>query len=442
MNKILRWTARILAAVVVIILLAFLFLFHSGLYHRFILFPKQAKAWEKIRLEHITPAFKNDWPEFKGVLHAHSHFSHDSDASFAEITATLKQTGCSFICMSDHCVEGKADYSIQPHGLKDGILFLPGYEMSEGFMPWGLPDSTVFDCGGDYREIAKQVAKDNGVLFYAHSEEERMWELPELTGMEIYNIHSNLLQLQRSKELTVAKLLPDLLLCLGPYPDQTLRLVFRRPEKILSFWDQMNEVKKVVGISANDTHQNSGVRGYYTDHDTFLLKMTNKDVVGEYKLNGLKRTLLRLFFGPLEPGKQLFRWELDPYIRSTSFVHTHLLMKELTEPALLDALRTGRAFIGFDMIADSTGFAFFAENKTAKAVMGETLPYSPEVVLKAASPLPCRFTVKHAGQQVYQTEGTEMTWKPDAPGKYRVEAELSLVKEWVPWVYTNPLELK
>ncbi len=436
MKKVLRWTARILAAVAVLLLIIFVVVFHSGLYHRFILFPKQARAWEEIRARRITPAFKNGLPEFAGALHAHSHFSHDSAATFEEILAALKETGCSFICMSDHCVDGKADYGIQWHGIKEGVLFLPGYEMSEGFMPWGLPESTVFDCGADYRGLARQIKELGGLLFYAHSEEDRMWDIPELTGMEIYNIHTNL------KELKPASVLPDVLLCLGAYPDQTFRSIFTRQDKILKNWDQLNEVKKVVGIAANDTHQNTGIRGYYTEAGKFLLKKTDKDVIGEYDLNGLEKALLKLLFGPLEPGKQLFRWELDPYVRSIRFVHTHVLMQELSEAALLDALRTGRAFIGFDMIADSTGFAFFAESKTDRAVMGETMPYSSDAVLKAASPYPCRFTVMHAGEQVYQIEGTEMTWKADGPGKYRVEAELSIVDEWTPWVYTNPVELK
>lgn len=436
LKKVLRWTAWIAGVSLLLLFALFVIVCHSALYHRFYLFPKEARAWEQIRSENIKPSLDDGWPEFKGALHAHSHFSHDSAASFEEILAALKQANCNFMFMSDHCVDGKADYSIQWHGLKDGVLFVPGYEMSQGFMPWGLPESTVFNCGDDYKEIAKKVGELGGLLFYAHSEEERVWELPELTGMEIYNIHSDL------KNFDIKSCLPDFLFCLGKYPDQTLRLVFERQTEILAMWDKLNDVKKVVGISANDTHQNCGIRGYYTDKGTFLLKKTDKDEIGDYSLNFFTRFLLRAFFGPLEPGKQLFRWELDAYPRSIRFISTHILAKELTEPALLDSLRQGRVFIGFDMLADSTGFVYFAEAAENKAVMGEVMPFASGPTLKAASPEPCRFTVVRSGQPVYQVEGRELSWKPTEPGKYRVEAELSILGEWVPWVYTNPLEIK
>jgi len=34
-----------------------------------------------------------------------------------------------------------------------------------------------------------------------------------------------------------------------------------------------------------------------------------------------------------------------------------------------------------------------------------------------------------------------MEFVPDQPGKYRVEAELRILDEWVPWVYANPVEI-
>jgi len=63
------------------------------------------------------------------------------------------------------------------------------------------------------------------------------------------------------------------------------------------------------------------------------------------------------------------------------------------------------------------------------------------VRLRSASPHACRFTVVRHGQPVYRQEGTELDWQPDEPGKYRLEAELNILGEWTPWIYTNPLEL-
>ena len=64
---------------------------------------------------------------------------------------------------------------------------------------------------------------------------------------------------------------------------------------------------------------------------------------------------------------------------------------------ILESLREGRVFVAFDVLADSTGFVFLAESSGGHAVMGERLPLGPDVHLRAASPVPCRFTVVHDG---------------------------------------------
>ena len=46
------------------------------------------------------------------------------------------------------------------------------------------------------------------------------------------------------------------------------------------------------------------------------------------------------------------------------------------------------------------------------------------------------------GEPVLQKEGRSIEWTPSGPGKYRVEAELWIRGEWVPWVYANPIALR
>ena len=74
--------------------------------------------------------------------------------------------------------------------------------------------------------------------------------------------------------------------------------------------------------------------------------------------------------------------------------------------------------------------------------MGESITFSPAIHLHAASPLPCRFTIVKDGAVCVQQEGRVLEWLPSGPGKFRVEAELKILKEWVPWVYTNPIALQ
>ncbi len=221
-------------------------------------------------------------------------------------------------------------------------------------------------------------------------------------------------------------------------------------------WDEQNMQRKITGIAANDCHQNVGVRAVYTEEDSLLLLNTGHndpaDKINEFKLNFLTRTLLRLCFGALEPNKQVFRIDLDPYERSSRFVNTHLLANDLTEPALLDALRAGRAFIAFNMIADAEGFMFMAEGGGKQVVMGESIPLSTDLRLRAEAPLSCTFRLLFNGKPIAVQTGSAFEYEPTLPGKYRIEASLPMpgelnytgdgaARNMAPWVFTNPIEL-
>jgi hypothetical protein len=94
------------------------------------------------------------------------------------------------------------------------------------------------------------------------------------------------------------------------------------------------------------------------------------------------------------------------------------------------------------MVADSSSFLWFAADGFTHTAMGETGVFSPTTRLSARSPLPCRFTIHKDGGTVVQQEGRALDWTPPGPGKYRVEAELKVLGNWVPWVYANPIELR
>ena len=158
-------------------------------------------------------------------------------------------------------------------------------------------------------------------------------------------------------------------------------------------------------------------------------------------LNFFTKTLLRLLTGPLEQGGQVFHVQLDPYERMVRYVGNHILAKELTEEALLESFNKGRVFISFDMLADGRGFIWMAQNREEQVVMGESMTYHDGIILRAAAPQACRFIVFKDGNEVYRTEGRNFNWQPEGHGKYRVEAELFVLDEWLPWIYTNPIEL-
>lgn len=438
----LRRLVRLTGWVVILAVVGLLFWLRGALYHRFVTFPREAAAWQALRTQRQPVAYTAGWNEYRGILHSHSHFSHDSEVSFAEILRVLHAAKLDFICLSDHAVEGRADFDIQWRGIHDGKLFIPGFEMKDGIMPFGVASDVVLSNRTEAAILAQQIVTNGGVLFYAHPEEPREWDRPELTGMEIYNLHTDFKRQKGGLSGMLRAQLPDLLLNLRPYPDHVYRLAFHRPTEFLQRWDDLNRTRHLTGIAANDCHQNVGVRGFYTPADTIRIEDTSPSTLKEFKLNWFTRPLARLFFGPLEPNRKLFHVQLDPYERSARFVNTHVLARGLTEPAILDSLRAGRVFIGFDMIADSSSFRWYASDPSGSAVMGEAFAFSNETRLHAQSPLPCRFTIVKDGSVVHREEGRAVEWTPSGPGKYRVEAELKVRDEWVTWVYANPIQLQ
>lgn len=447
------------AALLLMIVLAALFCgaFAPQLYHRFSLYPRQAAAWKELAASRQPVSLKTGWTEYRGVMHSHSEISHDSEVTFPEILEAMHKAKCQFIFLTDHFVEGKADYSLGWKGIHDGVLFVQGFEMHEGFMPWGLPEGTVFDRSEDPAALAKKIRELGGVLCLGHNEGHRPWEIPEIDGMEIYNIHTDMMD-ELMDRYTRVETVKDILLNYSAYPEQAFRGMFDWwvLMMVMQKWDEQSKHRKITAIAANDCHQNVGLRALYTDDDTLLLLDTGHSdpakKIGEYRLNFITRSLLRLCFGKLEPGRQLFRLDMDPYERSSRFLNTHLLAKELTEPALLDAIRAGRAFIAFNMIADAEGFAYIAEGGGRQVTMGENISLVPGLKLRAESPLSCKFSLICDGRPIASRDGFTFDYEVTKPGKYRLEAAIPMPGEFTligeepavnmaPWVITNPIEV-
>jgi hypothetical protein len=433
----LRRTLRIIGAAILLLVMVLLFWLRGALYHRFVSFPREEAAWQALRAQRQPVPGIAGLNDYRGILHSHSKYSHDSEVPFEEILRVLKSTGIDFICLSDHSIQGRADFNLQWRGLHEGKLFVPGFEMKDGIMPFGVASGVVLSNQTDSATLARQISENGGLMFYAHPEERRDWDCPELVGMEIYNIHTDF----KRSSARLRAMVPDLLVNQGRYPEHVFRTIFVPPVDFLRHWDELNRTRHITGIAANDCHQNVGFRGIYTTSDTIRVEDTSPKVLKNFKLNWFTRPLARLCFGPLTPNRRLFHFQLDPYERSGRFVNTHVLARSLSEPTILDGLRAGRAFIGFDMIANSVGFQWFAADGTNHTVMGETAAFSPATRLGVKSPLPCRFTIIKNGSAVCQEEGRALDWTPPGPGKYRVEAELKVLNNWVPWVYANPIKL-
>jgi len=117
----------------------------------------------------------------------------------------------------------------------------------------------------------------------------------------------------------------------------------------------------------------------------------------------------------------------------------------LSTASVLEALKQGHSFIGFDIFGDTTGFRFEVENPGDTKVQGDEILFRPGTKLKVAVPLKARIVIRRDGQIVKDEEGLfTKDYELKDKGIYRVEAylpELGGVGS-KPWIISNPIYVR
>lgn len=74
--------------------------------------------------------------------------------------------------------------------------------------------------------------------------------------------------------------------------------------------------------------------------------------------------------------------------------------------------------------------------------MGDSIQMTQVKTLRTISPLPGQFRLIHDGKQVdiSTKDSYEYSWnKPLEKGAYRIEIHVQINREYVPWLYSNPI---
>jgi hypothetical protein len=395
-----------------------------------------AEALESLRGAWIAVPRAGPLRDYRANLHVHSHWSHDSRGTIDEIVAAAKATGTSVLMFNEHPAD-HYDFFRQGHrGLKDGVLLIPGAE-SQGFLVFPTMSLHGLAFGGP-QEFSDLVRGRGGLMFVSHLEERMDWDIRGVTGMEIYNTHADC---KDEQKLLAAIRNPLWLLrtadLFRKYPQASFSAIQDYPADYLKRWDELCEKAPHTGIAANDAHQNIGLIVRWSAGDKARLE------------DALGKTLIELDLAIIpnsdelcegkQVGDELFRLLLDPYEKSLRHVGTHLLLTELTEQAVREALEAGRAFVGFDWLADSTGFDFAAFIDSQRYEMGSQLAWSRGMTLRGQAPLPVHWRLVRNGTLIQEFSGRALDYAVPEPGNYRVEAWLDIAGEHMIWILSNPL---
>lgn len=377
--------------------------------------------------------------EFRANLHVHSKFSHDSRGEIDHIVASAHKAGTQVLMFTEHPAP-HYDFVTDGHqGMRDGVLLIPGAEM-KGMLVY--PRESVKSVESlNSQDLSLHVRGREGQTFLSHLEERMDWELKGLTGVEIYNTHADA---KDEKRLFASVKNPLWLIqaakLFDQYPQESMSALLDYPENYLKRWDELCAIAPHTGVSANDAHENIGLRIKLAEGN----RVRVEDALGE-ELLMLDRKIVEAL-SPIpataQAGDTVFKMQLDPYENSLRHVGTHILARELTRDAVSEALEHGRAFVAFDWIADARGFDWAAVQDETRSEMGSVVSQTTGLKLVGRAPLPGHWRIFRSGQLIHEAAGDHVEWPVSETGHYRAEVWLDLAGDRKPWILSNPIYVR
>ena len=349
------------------------------------------KTFEAQRLE---PVPLSGFRDFRGAIHVHSYLSHDSQGTPDEILQAAKIARLNFLIMTDH--NTPRIYQEGMNGWYGKLLVIRGAEI-------GMNGSYILAIGlskdldptpHSMSETLRQVKALGGMAIVAHPKRFRSWDSHDYEAMEAYDLLDSI----KEQRWRYPRYLFDFLYSFGSYPEELFISIIERPDWSLNRWDEINRDRKISAIGTSDAHQNM----------KFL-------------------------------GRQL-----DPYSISLRFVDTHILAPRLDQETVLSALRSGHAYVSYDLLADPTGFQFFAMDPSHTWIMGDDVPLETNLQLVIKSPLPARIRLLKDGRVIRETVADTLMIpiQTEGIGVYRTELSLKVLNQWIPWIFSNPIYIR
>jgi hypothetical protein len=351
--------------------------------------------------------------EYKGVIHVHSFLGGHSTGTFQEIIAGAKANKLDFVIMTEHTESGFDTAALTLSGTHEGVVFVNGNEVetNTGDRLLSIPGDVLL--AGEPRSTSEISANSRGrkALTIIAYPEEFTSSAENADGIEVYNVFTNARKINRLVAFF------DAIWCHYSYPDLLFANYLQRPDESLRKWDQLLAKEKLVATAGNDSHSNVGL----TLNDS--------------------------------SGKLLLGFNLDPYETSFHLVRVHVLasrtshqLNPLESSELLNALRAGHCFIGFDLLGDTSGFRFEAVNASGTKIQGDEMRLESDTHLKVFSPVSSRVVIMKDGQVATEESGvTSVDWKVNEKGVYRVELYLPQLAEPAgkqPWIISNPIYIR
>jgi hypothetical protein len=367
------------------------------------------EALASLRSQRRPPPPLEDRVEYRGVIHAHTEISHDSDGTVDEMLAAAEAARLNFLVTTDHY--SPRIYTDGIDGFRGSLLVIRGLEIGMGciqasgidrrcgaVLAIGLREPLFPDeqNGWQWDALFAKLREQGALSIIAHP---RGLLNPsyyqKADGMEIYDVADAM----RERIVDVPRILANFAVGFGDYPEECLLPWVERMNWNLVQWDRFSRERRVIGLAGNDAHQRISIFGRTLDRYDLVFRMVN----------------------------------------------THVLAESLTKDNIMAGLREGRCFASFNLLGDAAGFQFVARDASSgalKAVLGEELKMQDNMSLEVLSPIPASIVMVRDGMPIRREQGRAMVHVVDRPGVYRVEVSLRVVDRWRPWIFSNPIYIR
>jgi len=340
--------------------------------------------------------------EYKGIIHVHSKFS-DGSASVKKIIKIAQDVGLDYVILTDHDTLRALQEGYE--GWHENVLLLVGEELTprkgNHYLAFDIKES----ISGKWfppKYFAKKVAQEGGIGIIAHphggksifsrirGEFWRDWSITHYTGLEIWSYMID----------WVTDVTPFNALYYYMFPHKSIT---GPNPRTLEKWDEIAQTRHVVGIGSVDAH---GKRVPILPFIKFLPY--------EYLFKTIRTHILTPVPLPLQPLNE-------------------------SRKLVYEGIRAGHCFIGYDLLADSTGFSFTGiVDETEPLLMGDTMEFNGKVFFRAFTPACAEIRLIRNGELIKIKYGKLLTFETNQPGAYRIEAYYDNKS----WIFSNHIFLR
>lgn len=362
------------------------------------------------------PLIKVSMHEYVLNLHMHTRYS-DGHGSHGDIITAAQRTGIDAVFVTDHnvLVQGIEGYYPKNENEEKKILLLVGEEIHDQTRKPQKNHLLIMGANRELTTIAEQpqhlidaARNAGGLTFLAHPFDASApkfgeddiswvdWDITGFTGIELWNGLSEFKSLLKTYLGAFFYAYFPKFIATGP------------PKESLAKWDELtSNGTQMVAIGGSDAHA------------------------------------LPVSMGPLK--RILFQY--DFHFRA---INTHIYTEdELTgevesdKTQIIEALKMGRAFIGYDLPASTRGFRFTAHSSDGIAWMGEKIPLEGGITLQIRLPQPASIDLIRNGELIKSTQPRDTySYTVRDTGVYRVEVYLNYLGKKRGWIFSNPLYIR